>query len=543
MKTIPLSEFPGTPQLVIHAIEGSGQIEYGFPVEASPALWAEKIKVESKINRPRDEVADSMLWNGKRDSIPKAAMDNIDALRKPDTLAVVTGQQVGLAGGPMLTLYKALTTIALAKKMQSETGIRTVPVFWMATSDHNLPETAQIHWINLENRLAGYRAQGQQNKVPVGTLKLGGIAEEMMKGLRSDLPDSEFKNSLLDLLEESYRPDTSFAEAFKRLGYKILGPLGMVLFDPEDPGVKAASRPFWERAADDVDERLKTLAARSRALRDSGYQLQVPVESGRPAIFLLEDGQRRKVVLEGKARRASSDIILPRDELLRVAREEPERLSAGVTTRPHLQGYLLPTAAYIAGPHEMAYWTQLAGSFERFGLTAPAVISRAGFTLVENKVQKRLDKLGMEAEQFLHDPREITHRLLQAHQDDRAETLFREIEESVRSTELSLLKLTEMSDYTGLQSAVDNAYRKIGYQLDKLRGQFAEKLRRQNSDLINHLERLATHLRPADRPQERVLTPFYYFARYGLSLRDGLLEKCIDVTGKHAFVAIEELVP
>ena len=541
MKKIELSQFPSTPDLVHETISGIARVDFGFPVNTSSELWQEKLERERKIDRPRDILVDTLLEEANALVLPEQARQNIEALRSPDTLAVVTGQQVGLAGGPLLTLYKALTTISLARKMELETGIRTVPVFWMATSDHNLPETAQIHWIDKENKLASYRAPAQDNRTPVGRLTLGPMATDMLAALEHDLPISEFSDELIGYLRAAYRPEYSFGEAFRSLGYSLLGPLGMVMFDPESEAVKRAASPFWVPAVEDVDNRLEHLAIRSRDLRDNGYSVQAPVERGRPAIFLHEDGQRRKVVLEGRAIRARSDIILSREDLLRIAETSPENLSAGVTLRPHLQGYLLPTAAYVAGPHEMAYWAQLAGSFEGFGLSAPAVVPRASFTLIESKIQRRLDKLGLSPEDVFQNLEALSERLLQQRRDDRAETLFSEIEEKLLATEKTVMELASEPEFAGLDNAVNTAYRKMEYHLEKLHGQFTDKLRRQNSDLINHLDRLFTHLRPAGRQQERVLTPFYYFMRYGTAVRDGLARIAADTIGSHTMISIEEL--
>ncbi|MCB2198316.1 bacillithiol biosynthesis cysteine-adding enzyme BshC [bacterium] len=542
MKTLPLSHLSSTPELVADVMSGSARVDFGFQVRAESDHWTRKLEEERQVDRPRDEVAAALLRDADGIELPEAARNNIEALRSPDTLAVITGQQVGLAGGPLLTLYKALTTIEVARRMEEKTGIRTVPLFWMATSDHNLPEAAQIHWINKDNSLASYRAPGQDNRVPVGQLKLGQMATDMVQAMERDLPDTDFRDDILPHLRECYTPEATFAEAFRQLGYRLLGSRGLVMFDPESPAVKTATSPFWVRAVDDVDHRLSLMADRSRQLRDAGYNVQAPVESGRPAIFYHEDGLRRKVVLEGKARRARSDMIFSREELSRIARTTPERLSAGVTLRPHLQGFLFPTAAYIAGPHEMAYWSQLAGSFEGFGLTSPAVIPRASMTIIESKIQKKLDKLDLKPEDIFRDLQELTEQLLQSSRDDRAESLFSDIEETVRKTEEAVLILANEPEFAGLSTAVDNAYRKIGYHLDKLHGQFTDKIRRQNSDLVAHLDKLAIHLRPAGRPQERVLTPFYYFIRYGLELRDKLATLAGDTIGDHTFVTAEELL-
>jgi bacillithiol biosynthesis cysteine-adding enzyme BshC len=312
------------------------------------------------------------------------------------------------------------------------------------------------------------------------------------------------------------------------------------MFDPEDEGIKRATGSFWVQVAREVDERLQRLADRTDTIAQAGYNVQVPIEAGRPAIFVLEEGARRKVVLEGRAIRARSDMILSRDELIRIAKEEPERLSAGVTLRPLLQSWILPASAYVAGPHEMAYWAQMTEAFEPLGLPRPCVIPRASFTLLEGKIRRRLNKLGVEAERFFGDMDALYDELLEEHGDDDGDTVLEQVRDQVMETRSALEALTERPEFGGLENAVDAAYRKIGYQLEKLEGNFRDRLKRQHGDLLKHWEKLRVHLRPEGQPQERVISPHYYLTLYGERLLDTLLESCGDAIGRHGLLDLQE---
>ncbi len=541
MNSIGLHEFPDVPQLVAEVVNRTGRVPFGYRVMPDAAFWEQKSEQEAKRDRPRDLLVDRMIAAaGER--LTDASRQNLEALRSPTTLAVVTGQQVGLAGGPLLTLYKALTTIALARKMESESGVRTVPIFWMATSDHNLAEAAQVHWIDLHNRLAGYKAAQQDNHIPVGGISLGPIATEMLSAVRRDMPESEFKQDMLNALEECYTPKSTFTEAFRSLAYTLLGELGVVLFDPEDEQVKRASRPFWEDTVRDIDRLLAMMVDRSEEIRHAGYPLQAMVEPGRPALFVHEDGMRRKVVLEGKQIRARSDIILTHDELKKIAGESPESLSAGVTLRPLQQGWLLPTAAYVAGPHEMAYWSQLNTAFESAVIPAPAVVPRASLTLIENKVRRSLDKFELEPFEFFGDIEKLKERLVADQSEEHANQAFDTVDTHLMEAEQVLLALVEQPEFGGLDNLVSSAYRKIRYHVDKMREKVKDRLHQRHGDTLAHIEKLSTHIFPAARPQERVITPIYFFIRYGTKLLPALEERILEAVGRHVFFDVEELI-
>ncbi|MBZ0266224.1 bacillithiol biosynthesis cysteine-adding enzyme BshC [bacterium] len=536
-----LHEIPRFPALVADCIEKRTQFDFGFPLEITTEFWQKRSKEEAEFNHPRSALTESLKKQLSGLELSEKVAANIEALKHPETLTIVTGQQVGLGGGPLLTLYKALSTIALSHKIENKSGVRTVPMFWMATSDHNLFETAQLSWINLENELVHFSYDGHENRAPVGSMLLGERAIEFLRRLEKELPDSDFKPDLMERLKNAYRPEHTFAHAFRILGNDLLGKFGMIMFDPEELSLKKSYIPFWSKAVEEVDDRLERLRTRSLQLQDSGYAVQAPIERGRPALFYHEDGVRRKVVLEGRAQRAQSDMILSRDELKVRVEEEPENFSAGVTLRPLLQSYLLPVGAYVAGPHEMAYWTQLSDAFEPLGLYKPAVVHRMNLTLVEGKVKKRLNKLEVTAREFLDDSTEIVNRLVKNHGDDQFTEVFQEAK-SLSGTCYTKLKDIAEGPYAGLEKEMDTAFNKIRYHLEKLENRFNKRLKQQHSDLIKSLDRLRTHLHPAEKLQERVLSPHYYLARYGFSLLDKLVDFAETAEQKHYFIDLEEML-
>ncbi|MCB2212734.1 bacillithiol biosynthesis cysteine-adding enzyme BshC [bacterium] len=540
MDMLTYDEFPGIPPLVHETIAGISHIDYGFRTYPDPVAWVEQSKSEAKHERPIGAIADTIRKQYGDLPLTQAVRQNLDALTQPGTMAVVTGQQVGIAGGPLLTLYKAMTTIALAERLERGTGVRTVPIFWMATSDHNLPECAQSHWIDLNNQLSSYKDTKSGNRFPVGSLKLGNRAEDLLQKLITQLPSTEFSADVLNSLRSAYAPEHTFADAFRRFWNDFLGTYGLVFFDPEDPEIKRLSAPFMRKAAAEVDDRLAILVERSQMIERAGYKSQAPIEPGRPALFLLEEGQRRKIVLEGKAIRGMSDLIISRDKLVKLAETEPERLSAGVTLRPMLQGWLLPTGAYVAGPHEMAYWAQLPGAFAPLGIHKPAVVPRASLTLVEPKVERWLNKYELQPSDIFAGEKELSKRLLASRRDDETDHALADLDADLKSHERILTDMTRDGDFGGLDTLVESSFGKMRYHVDKLRHGFSERLMRRHGTLLKHVEQLSTHLFPGGIPQERVISPVYYLIRYGNSMLDGLNETALQAVGRHMFINLKE---
>jgi bacillithiol synthase len=540
MNMITLAEFPGIPPLVHETISGVSHIEYGFRTYPDPSAWIEQSQREAVHARPLADIVNAIRQQYSGIDIPDAVRQNLESLAEPGTMAVVTGQQTGLAGGPLLTLYKAMTTIALAERLERGTKIKTVPIFWMATSDHNLVEAAQHHWLTLDNQLAHFKETRQGNRVPVGSLPLGELPKEFFERISPAIPETEFSGKYMQMLLDAYQPDATFADAFRQWYTELLGKYGLIFFDPEDPAMKQLSAPFYQAAIAEVDDRLERIVERSKMIERAGYKSQAPAEAGRPALFILDEGQRRKVVLEGKARRGLSDIIISRDDLMTIACDEPERLSSGVTLRPILQGWLLPTGAYVAGPHEMAYWSQLAEAFTPLGIEKPAVVSRSSITIIEPKVRKWLSKYDISPTEMFVGLKMLTSQLLATRRDEASDHAFAALLDDLNSHERVLTDLTRGNDFSGLENVVDTSFRKMNYHVDRLRHAFSERSKSRHTTLLQHVEQLSNHLFPGGTPQERVIGSLHYLVRYGDTFVDGVREQAMDSIGQHMFVDLKE---
>ncbi|MFN2416802.1 MAG: bacillithiol biosynthesis cysteine-adding enzyme BshC, partial [Pyrinomonadaceae bacterium] len=329
---------------------------------------------------------------------------NVGRLRSPDSVAVVTGQQTGLFTGPLYTLYKALSAVKLAACLTSR-GTDAVPVFWMATEDHDWEEVQTAQVIACDGRLAdvavpaGLHGEGE----PVGGVKLDGSVEEAVRRLFDLVPSSEFLPELERVVRDAYGPGRSYGEAFARMLSALVGDYGLVLLDPTDPALKRLAAPLYSEAARLGAEIASATDARSRELVAAGYHAQVYTSPDSFPLFLIDEGGARRALTRtggGRYRAKGDGGEWSAEELASLASAEPERFSPNVTLRAVVQDYLLPTIAYFGGAAEVAYFAQTAESYRILGRPATPILHRASLTVVERRTGRTLERYGLRLEDF-----------------------------------------------------------------------------------------------------------------------------------------------
>lgn len=467
--------------------------------------------------RDRQTLAAVLQAQNERWGLDEATQQHITALRDPESVAVVTGQQVGLLGGPLLTLYKALTVGKLAQALADELKRPVVPIFWLAGEDHDYEEIASVTvlkgvdpvTLRLELPDATYAG-------PVGHLRLPETMQPLLDELAELLPPTEFRDPLLALLREVYRPGVSFLDAFARL-LKCWIPkdLGLVLIDPDDTRLKALARPLFEQELTDWQTSHALLAAVSQELA-ARYHVQVQT---RPVnLFLLTD--HRRIPLDAEPEGfclRSENQILSRAEALRLLLEAPERFSPNALLRPLYQDWLLPTLAYVAGPAEVAYWAQLKPLYEWAALPMPLIYPRALMLLAEPRIARWLQRYQVRPEQLQQEPDQLFHHLVRKQLDGELEAAFEHARRQLRDLGIQLRPLVERVD-PSLGPATEAWASGLEHELDQLWARVLKAGKRREATLRDQLMRARNSLFPKGVLQERVLSPVYFLNKYGLEL-------------------------
>ncbi|MFP4228156.1 MAG: bacillithiol biosynthesis cysteine-adding enzyme BshC [Salinivenus sp.] len=509
-----------------------------------PGDWrdaaARRTAADRAAQRPadRDGLADVLRAQNERWNGDDPTVQNIETLRDPESIAVVTGQQVGLFTGPLYTIYKTITTLQLAEEWAAQTGRPTVPVFWVEGEDHDFEEiaTARVLHRNEEVPLS-YAPDVDDNPGAVGRLSLTDDIVPVLDRLDEVLPPSDFKPAVMERVRAAYRPGTRVEDAFARLLRSLFKEEGLVFINPDDAQLKALSRPLFRKEIHEPEVPAARIEATSQVLRERGYHAQVHArptnlfwlaDDGRYAIDRTDDG---RFSLRGTGRTFS------RSELLTRLDEAPERFSPNVVLRPLMQDALLPTAAYVAGPGEVSYFAQYGDVYDWAGLDQPLIHPRASLTLVEGKVEKVLDKYDLSVADFRADLdalfQDVVVEAMAAGVDDTFQAATTQMHRA-----LNALKPEVEGVDRSLASSVEATRAAIVDEMNDLKQRTVRAEKRQHEEVRAQLQKAHVNLRPGGALQERRINVLYYLNKYSLGLLDDLRGAASTDTSSHQVVSL-----
>ena len=462
----------------------------------------------------RAEVAAILRGQNARFGAGDATRDNLDRFAK-GAVAVVSGQQVALFSGPSYAIYKAISAIHIAQQL-TDSGIDAVPVFWMATEDHDLDEVRYSTWFNA-GKLKHFELPGNGDAgLPVGQIALGPAVRAMVDEAASILsaPGGEL---LAATLRESYGPQETYGSAFGKLFSRVFAEQGLILLDPLDPRLHRTGIDLLRRAVEQRDDITKSLLARDEELQRAGYDAQVKVTARSTLLFHMggaQSGVKRQPITANGAKFVCGEVVWTKDELLSAIQSAPEDFSANALFRPVLQDYLLPTVTLIAGPAEIAYFAQAEVVYKKLLGRMTVVLPRAAFTLLDAKGEKLLEKYGLTPEDVWRGPQE-----LRAKMDGSSvpKSLAKNFDKLARDTERKLAQLKTQVEHldSTLGGAVETTREKIVFQLDKLKRKAGEAYALKTGLLDAHQEFLESLLYPHKAEQSRELCFLPFLAHWG----------------------------
>ena len=504
------------------------------------ALSARRKTADAAARRPadRDTLADVLLNQNERWDLDATTRSHIEALRDPESIAIVTGQQVGLLTGPLYTIYKTITTLQLAEEWAEQTGRTVVPVFWVEGEDHDFEEIATAHVLHRNEVVSlPYTPNVGDNPGAVGRLALTDAINDVLARLDEALPPSDFKPSVMDQVRAAYQPGTAIEDAFTRLMRSLFEDDGLVFINPDDARLKALSRPLFRRDLEDPETPAARIDTTSQALRDQGYHAQV---TARPTnLFWLGDDGRRAIDLgdNGTFQLRNTSRTFSRDELLDRLDTEPERFSPNVVLRPLMQDHLLPTAAYVAGPGEVSYFAQYGDVYDWADLKMPLIHPRASVSLIEGKVQKVLDKYDLSVADFQANLETLFQDVVVETMEVDVDAVFSEAMPQLHQTINALKPDIEAVDRT-LGSSAEATRAAIVDEMEALKQKVVRAEKRQQDEVRAQLEKAHVNLRPNGSLQERTINVLYYLNKYSPALLDDLRHTLRTNTSAHQIVEL-----
>lgn len=528
---IPFSQIPHTTRLFSDFLFNFPKVQAFYPHPPRFAEWAKAEAGQLRYAQERRGRVAAILerQNQSWGASPKT-LENIARLRH-GAFAAVTGQQVGLFGGPAFSIFKALTTVKLAEQA-TRAGINCVPVFWLATEDHDLAEINHVAFPAAGGLLQTLTipTTGLAD-APVSTIRLGGEIEPAVEAAAALLGDSE----AAAFLRECYRPGETLGGAFGRLFAKLFADWGVILLDAADPEWHTIAEPLFRMAIERAEQLDDALLKRGKELESAGYHQQVKVTPSSTLLFTLREGARVPVHRRVNGTPHPDFLIgeekIPQAEMLRRIAAAPHHFSPNVLLRPVLQDYLLPTLAYTGGAAEVAYFAQAAVVYESLLGRVTPIVPRFSATIVEPKPRDLLQRYGLTLTDLFAGPEAVRERLAAHTLSQDVQTAF---ENAGQNLERSLAEIREALgrlDKT-LVDAASNAGSKMQHQLEQLRTRAARAELRHSEVLARHAELLSNTLYPNKTLQEREIGGIYFVARYGLDflrqLYDAVHPDCLD---------------
>ncbi len=519
---VDVRRFPWVRRLAADYAHDFGRLAPFFAGNpAGSDAWADAIARAQAYPRDRRRVVDILRAQQDRRNAPAEARAAAARLVDPRAVAIVTGQQAGLFGGPLYTLLKALTAISVAERVTREHGVPAVPIFWIESEDHDWNEVSSCTVLDqdLHRRTITLGTPPGAGEGPVSSVRLDPSVLAAVGSLRDTLPPTEFTAATIEALSQAYRPGAGMSDAFGWWLSSLVGRFGLVVHDASEPAAKALVGAVFTRELEQPRVTTTLATEQGRALADAGYHAQVVPHPDSVALFKL-DGIRQTVhYREGAFVVGDTKVVVP--DLLDQSRSNPERFSPNVLLRPIVQDTLFPTCCYVAGPNELAYLAQLRPVYAHFGVPQPLFVPRASVTLVDSAAAKFLAKHDVALEALQADSESALNHLLEQQLPRSVEDAFEELSHAMDAGMAKLVDAVPAIDPT-LTGASRGALGRMQHDLTALHGKIIHAAKRRDDTLRRQFARIRALAFPEGHPQERAVGFVYFLNRYGPALVDRL---------------------
>jgi bacillithiol biosynthesis cysteine-adding enzyme BshC len=442
-----------------------------------------------------------------------SVQQNIELLLNDNTYTVCTGHQLNLFTGPLYFIFKIITAINLAKELKSSFPDKDfVPVYWMATEDHDFAEINHTY-------ISGKKISWNHEAVgATGRLQTAGI-EKAIKEYQSILGISENAEYLSNLISKAYTEHKNLADASRYLVNSLFEDYGLLILDADDSRLK---KQFSTIIADDIIQQnsFKNISEANNKLAEAGIEAQVnPREIN---FFYLLDGLRERIVYENdRYNILHSEISFSEENLRQEINEHPERFSPNVVMRPLYQEVILPNLAYIGGGAEVIYWLQLKQNFDHYGVDFPVLLLRNSAMFSSLNLENKLNRLDLSMKDIFKNVEELkkewvlkhTEHSLNLHDEwQELSSIFEKIKLRTYKIDPSLSPSSE-----AVKARLHRAIKNLEVKLMK-----AEK--RNFSDALSQIELVKGKLFPKGGLQERSENFGLFYVKHGKNFIQTLIE-------------------
>jgi bacillithiol synthase len=485
--------------------------------------------INTALNRKIDrELLASVLTEYNRNFGDTKALGNIELLKKNNTVAVVTGQQLGLYSGPLYTIYKTIGVLKLSNILNNRyPDYNFVPVFWLEAEDHDFLEINKVRIIDKENNFFTHEYLPENKPVEKNMGAMGGLTfdefiSDFNNNVFSTLTLTEFTKNIDDIIKDIYKSGRSLEESFCLFIRKLLPESGLIFINPNTRDIKKMLVPVFEKEINEYPKTSEMVINDSAELEEI-YHAQV---KARPVnLFILH--KKGRYLLEPSNKDYSLKGIRQKYtqlEIIEMLNTTPEVFSPNVILRPICQDFILPTFCYIAGPSEIAYFGQYKNVYKHFGIEMPLIYPRPGITIVENKIQKILNKYNLIIQDFFIKYEALTAKVSEEISSIKIEDVFQEIDKTIDHLFRDLSERTSSIDKT-LLGSLDKSREKIGNTFDIFKDKLKEAQKRNNTIALEQLDKTLLNVFPKSNFQEREINIIYFLNKYNLNFIEKIFEE------------------
>lgn len=506
--------------------------------EKYPEIFKSILKKKASSNFKISEIISNQYkrYNSLSDKTKK----NIKLLESPKTLAVITGQQLGILSGPLYTIYKIITAIKLSSQLNERyTDFNFVPVFWMESDDHDFNEVHQINILNNENNLVNIKYKEDVSddaiRASVGNLIFDESINEFFNQLELNLRQTEFKSNIISKLKEIYSTGKSFKESFRELLFWLFDEYGLIIFDPSTDEVKQTLKPIFLTEINNFRVHTQKLVSVSATLEEV-YHAQVKVKPVN-LFYHIENGRYSIEPVDEifKLRRKRKQFT--KDEIILEINEHPERFSPNVLLRPITQDYLFPTAFYVAGPSEISYFAQIHPLYEFFEIEPPVIYPRSSATLVEKSVLTFMEKYDLTMRDVFLGIDHLKEKILSTVAENNIDLIFEDATKNINLIFDEIKEKLFAIDKTISDST--NRYReKVLFALNELKSKAEKAHESRFETIIRQISKLSNLLYPNENLQERELNYFYFANKFGQEFHRKLYDELSVSDFEHQIIEI-----
>ena len=512
----------------------------GSPLDSDAWRRAIETRQANPVNHPQVKAA--VIEQLTSRGAPDAALAAAENFSNPASVAIVAGQQAGLFGGPLFTLLKGLTAIAVAREVSVKYEVPAVPVFWVHAEDHDLEEISNCSVLTSDFEFKTITLpHDSSSSQPASAVRLNDSIVSTLNRLRELLPNTEFSNSVFSQLSNAYKPGRGIVEAFALWMDTLLGPHGLVVFDASDTAVKSIARPLFQQELNTVGETARLATESGSHLIAKGYHAQVTPAQNSTGLFYLSDSRQAiRLTADERTPERAFEIdgeILSLQQLNVQLANDPDAFSPNVLLRPIVQDKIFPTIATIAGPSELAYLGQLRQVYNHFDVPMPIIYPRASATIVDQGTLRFMKRYDVRFEMLQAQDDGVLNRLLSNLLPDEVTKAIEETKQAMTDHLAAVSAGVGKVDPT-LVGAVETTKERMDRDLKKLGSKIIQAAKRRDETVQRQFRRSRSQTFPNGDPQERAVNCIYFLNRYGLQMVDHVIEQLPLKIGQHGLITL-----